>query len=361
VGIVEIRVKWFYRLGFILLLFFVIYIFIKLMPIWLPLVNILLTVLMPFFIAAFISYLLHPVVEALHSKGLNRGLSIVIIYLLFFGGLGVAIYKGIPALVVQVREVSENAPYAAEQYRNWVMLLERKTASWPFGIHQRLEDGVNLLEHRMNELMMVVMQYLMRLFDFILLIALIPFLAFYMLKDIDSIKKMMWYLTPKKLRREGVAFLQDVDASLGGYLRGQLIVCATIGALSSLLFWIFGLDYPLLLGGIIAVTNIIPYFGPLIGAIPAVMVAAAISGKMIICVALIVLILQFLEGNILSPLIVGKSLHMHPLFIIFSLLVGGQAGGIVGLIVAVPILAIIKVFILHAKYHFTKGKEVKIT
>ena len=106
----NIRMKWFYRLGFLLLLFIVLYIFMKLKPMWAPIVSVGMKVLIPFLIAAFISYLLHPVVELLHKKGMKRGLSIVIIYLLFFGGFGFAVYKGIPIMTEQIRELSENAP-----------------------------------------------------------------------------------------------------------------------------------------------------------------------------------------------------------------------------------------------------------
>ncbi|RFU65808.1 AI-2E family transporter [Peribacillus glennii] len=354
----EIRMKWFYLLGFLLLLFFVIYIFLKLQPVWQPVINVVFTVLLPFFIAAFISYLLHPVIEILHEKGMNRGLAIVVIYMLFFGGLGFGIYKGIPAIIEQIRELSESAPKVAEQYRHWVYVFENKTSHWPFGVHERMEDSITMLESRLENLMSNVMGYLTRIFDFVLLFALIPFIAFYFLKDFDSIKKMVWYLTPKKWRKQGVAFLGDINESLGGYIRGQIIVCAAIGSISALLFWIVGMDYPLVLGTIIGITNIIPYFGPIIGAVPAGIIAASVSFKMVMITLVIVFILQFLEGNILSPLIVGKSLHMHPLFIILALLAGGEIGGVAGLIVAVPILAVIKVCMIHARSHFSKKEEM---
>lgn len=354
----DIRMKWFYRLGFMLLLFIVIFIFLKLKPIWLPIINIAFTVLLPFLIAGFISYLLHPVIEILHAKGMNRGLAIAIIYLIFFGGIGYGVYKGIPAIITQVRELSESVPKVAEQYRNWVNMLEKKTSHWPFGVHERLEGGITMIENRLENLMKLVVDYLIRIFDFILLLALIPFIAFYILKDFDAIKKMVWYLTPKRWRKRGIAFLGDINESLGGYIRGQLIVCATIGSISALLFWIIGMDYPLVLGIIIGITNIIPYFGPIIGAVPAVVIASATSVKMVTITLVVVFVLQFLEGNVLSPLIVGKSLHLHPLFIILALLAGGEIGGIIGLILAVPILSIIKVCILHARNHFTKKKEM---
>ena len=114
------------------------------------------------------------------------------------------------------------------------------------------------------------------------------------------------------------------------------------------------MKYPLVLGTIIGITNVIPYFGPIIGAIPAMIIAATMSGKMVMTVVIIVLVLQFLEGNVLSPLIVGKSLHMHPLFIMLALLAGGELGGITGMILSIPILAVLKVIILHARVHFRK-------
>jgi predicted PurR-regulated permease PerM len=112
-----------------------------------------------------------------------------------------------------------------------------------------------------------------------------------------------------------------------------------------------GIKYSLLLGAIVGITNVIPYFGPIIGAIPAVIIAATMSVKMVLLSLVIVFSLQFLEGNILSPLIVGKSLHMHPLIIMFALLAGEEVGGIIGLILAVPVLVVLRAALIHAKDH----------
>lgn len=353
----SIRLKWFYRLGFLLLLFIVLYVFMKLKPFWSPVLGVGVKVLIPFAAAAFISYLLHPVVEFLHVKGMSRGLSIVVIYVLFFGGIGFAVYRGIPVIIKQVGELAESAPVVAEQYRGWMKMIEAKTTHWPFGVHERIDEMIALVESKLEALAGTIMSYFLRAFDFFLLIALIPFLAFYFIKDFQAIKKLTWYITPKKFRKQGMSFLRDVDTSLGGYIRGQILVCAAIGLVSAFLFWVVGMEYPLLLGTIIGITNVIPYFGPIIGAVPAVILAASISVKMVIIVGVIVLVLQFLEGNILSPLIVGKSLHMHPVLIMFGLLVGGEVAGVAGLILAVPVLAILKAFVLHAKIHFGKTQS----
>jgi predicted PurR-regulated permease PerM len=349
--------KWYYRLGFLLLLFVVTYVFLKIDMIWLPIVKIIFTILFPFFIAALITYLLHPLVEKIHEAGVHRGLAVVIIYTLFFGGVGFSLYKGIPVFINQIKDLAENVPQFADQYRNWLKSIENQTAEWPMGIHERIDEGIVGFEKSLESMLSTVLSSMMDIINSLFVIAIIPFIAFYMLKDFSQLKKAAWYITPRKWRQQGILFLKDVNKSLGSYIRGQLIVCVLIGTISAILFWIVKMNYPLLLGFIIGVTNVIPYFGPVIGAIPAIIIAATISVKMVIFVVIIILVLQFLEGNILSPLIVGKSLHMHPLMIMLALLAGGEVAGVVGLILAVPILAVIKVAILHARNHFIKKNE----
>jgi predicted PurR-regulated permease PerM len=356
----DIRMKWYYRLGFLLLLFVVTYFFLKIEMVWQPIIKIMLTVLFPFLVAALITYLLHPLVEKIHEMGVHRGLAVIIIYTLFFGGIGFALYKGVPVFIKQIRDLTENLPQFADQYRFWLREIQNRTSEWPMGIHERIEEGIIGFEQRLERLLSTILTNMVNILNSIFVIAIIPFIAFYMLKDFTVLKKAAWYLTPRKWRQQGIQFLKDVNESLGSYIRGQLLVCVIIGTVSSILFWFIDMKYPLLLGFIIGITNVIPYFGPVIGAIPAVIIAATVSMKMVLFIAIIIFALQFLEGNILSPLIVGKSLHMHPLMIMMALLAGGEVSGVVGLILAVPILAIVKVAILHARNHFTRKNERSI-
>ncbi|MGG3469317.1 AI-2E family transporter [Neobacillus pocheonensis] len=353
----DIRMKWFYRIGFLLLLLIAIYVFLKISFVWLPIVKMLAMIVFPFVIAGFITYLLHPIVEKLHEKGLHRGLAIIIIYVIFFGGVGFVLYKGIPVIIEQLKDLSESAPAFAEQYRGWVSHLQSHTRAWPDGLQSRINDGIDAIEKKVDSLLTIIVNILMNFLNSALIMMIIPFIAFYMLKDYPLIKRVAWYLTPKKWRKKGTSFLKDVDESLGSYIRGQLLVCVIIGSISALLFWMFHLKYPLLLGLIVGATNVIPYFGPIIGAVPAVIIAATISVKLVIITLVIVFGLQFLEGNILSPYIVGKSLHMHPLLIMFALTAGGDVGGILGLILAVPVLVVLKVAIIHAKNHFIQRES----
>lgn len=356
----DIRIKWYYRLGFTLLLFIVLFIFIKLSPIWLPILSLITKVITPFIIGAFFTYLLHPIVELLHKKGLHRGLSVAFIYILFFGGIGYAIYKGIPILIEQLEELTVGAPKLAERYKDLIDSIQNKMESWPLNLQEKVDRGIDIFERKMESLLNKVINGAMGIVNYSIIIMLIPFISFYMLKDINAVRKGFNGLIPNKWRNSARLFLEDVNESLGSYIRGQLLVCTIIGVISMLLFLIFHMKFALVLGMIIGITNVIPYFGPVIGAVPALIVASTVSVKMIIIVVIIIIILQFLEGNILSPYIVGKSTHMHPLFIMFALLLGEEIGGMIGMIVAVPLLSIVKVAIIHMKTHFgKKEREIK--
>jgi len=353
----DIRMSWFYRLGFLLLLFIVIYVFLKLQQVWAPFLEIFMTLFIPFAVGAFITYLLHPVIENLHNRGLHRGIAVFIIYSLFFGGVGFGIYKGIPAFVNQLHDLAENTPVFAAYYQEWVDGIQDETSRWPPAVKNRIDDSIIAVESYLEGVLSGILNFLKGFLNSVVTLAIIPFIAFYMLKDFNVMKRAVWYITPSRWREQGKLFLRDIDRSLGNYIRGQLLVCLVIGVLSTLLFFLAGMPYSLLLGIIVGITNVIPYFGPIIGAIPAVIIAATISGKMVVICIIIVFSLQFLEGNILSPIIVGRSLRMHPLVIMFALLAGGEIGGVIGLVLAVPVLVVIKTAILHAKEHLIRMRR----
>ncbi|MGM0844142.1 MAG: AI-2E family transporter [Bacillota bacterium] len=350
-------VRWLYRLAVTLLAVITLYVFYLLGPVWKPVLNVVVIALIPFLLGGFITYLLHPVVEKLFKAGIHRGVAILLIYILFFGGLGYAVYKGIPVIIHQLKDLADNAPLYTDQYQGWLEYVQKKTSTWPDGIQHELESRIERFEEWLNGIVALLLTGVLKVMNSLLLFAIVPFISFYLLKDFPKVKRAATSLTPQKWRHSGGSFLKDLDESLGGYIRGQLLVCFLIGSLAALSFWLFDMKYPLLLGIIVGVTNVIPYFGPIIGAVPAAIVASTISTDMIVKVVIIVFALQFLEGNVLSPLIVGKSLHMHPLFIMGALIVGGEIGGVLGLIVAVPLLAMLKVAVIHGRTHFTSKES----
>ncbi|WP_353855115.1 AI-2E family transporter [Bacillus sp. Bos-x628] len=322
-------------------------ILIQLDEIWMPIFLLLKAILIPLFIAIFITYLLYPIVERLHDQGLPRTFSLLLIYLLFFGGTGFAVYKGAPVMIAQLNELSEQIPVLAETYNGALSHIHRHTSHWPDRLHERLDRFIVQSEtYAANGAERMILSCKV-LFDYALVAALIPFLVFYMVKDINTMKRAAWYLTPPKFRKRGYAFVRAVDNSLGDYIRGQLFVCSLIGGAAAIIFWLFHIPYPLVLGVLIGATNVIPYFGPIIGAVPALIIAFTVSVKSVIIVMITVAVLQFLESNVLSPIIVGRSLHMHPVVIMLVLLAGGELFGLIGMILAVPSAAIIRVIIVQ--------------
>lgn len=316
---------------------------------WKPMLDVMKLILIPFLAAFFIAYLLHPLVEKLNKHGVPRTLAILLIYLLFFGGVGYGVYKGTPIAIAQLQDMNNSFPKFMVMYESWSDHVEEKTENYPEFVHEKLRQVFISIEEKVQSLLNRIMSTARTILDSMLIIILVPFVVFYLLKDYGEIYHIFWKLVPLKWRKEGQKLAADMDQTLGNYIRGQLFVCAVLAGVSALAFWIIGMKYPLLLGIIIGLTDIIPYFGPILGAIPTIGIAMTISTQMVIKAAIALAVLQFVESNILSPYIVGKSLHMHPVIIMFSLLVGGEIGGIAGLLLAVPILAIVRSIILHSK------------
>lgn len=347
-----------YRLIITLLVLIILYCLLLLKPIWKPVVTTAFIGVLPFIISGFIAFLLHPLVDKLErTLGMKRSYAILLIYFLFFGGIGFGLYLGIPLMVKQMREFTEQFPILLSQYRDWINDIQVSTSRFPDGIKVQINERINDFEQWGNEILAKTTNVLVKLVDFIIVVAVIPFISFYLLKDIEKIKKAVWYITPKSWRKDGINFIEAVHESLGGYLRGYLLVCGIVGVTSATAFSLLGIKYPILLGIIIAATNIIPYFGPFIGAIPVAAIALMGSVKLAIIAVVIVFVLQFIEGNILSPYIVGKSIEIHPLFIIAALIIGGEAFGIIGMIVAVPLLAILKIAIIHSRDYLIRKRQ----
>ncbi|HEX7063791.1 MAG TPA: AI-2E family transporter [Bacillales bacterium] len=342
-------VEWLVRLSILLLLFLCCYLLIKLAPLWRPILDVVWAVLTPFLIAALFTYLLHPIVESLHHRKVPRPLAILLIYVIFFGALGYGIVKGVPYLIGQLKMLGQQIPDFVDMYRHWIYEFYHQTSDLPETVHDRFRDFLQSVESYLNDLIKGIIHFLKGLAKSFLTILVVPVLVFYFLNDYPRIKKTAAAVVPEKWHDRGRRMLEDVDETLGGYIRGQLFVCSCLGLIATIALWLLGVPYYVLLGVVIGITDIVPYFGPILGAIPAAFVAVTVSWKMLIFVIVLIFILQFIEGNLLSPFIVGRSLHMHPIFIIFALFLGGEVAGLLGLLLAVPAFAVARVIFLHLR------------
>ncbi|MEQ6378353.1 AI-2E family transporter [Bacillaceae bacterium S4-13-56] len=342
-------IHWMYfvALGILILIFsyllFAVYPYIRVV------FSFVLKIATPLLISAFIAYLLHPIVESLHRQRIPRWLAILIIYSFFFGGIGWAIYKGYPLLVHQIKDLNEQVPQFIQTYREWISLAYEQTAHLPEAVHDRMDELFVFAETKITELLEGTGKKVTNMMAIIINVAVIPVLVFYMLKDYPLIWKGFYKLIPSRRKEKAHQVISEMDKSLGNYIRGQLLVCFCVGLVSFILLWLIGMKYPLLLSLFMGLTNVIPYFGPIIGAAPALILGITVSFRMALYVLGAVVIVQIIESNLLSPFIVGKSLHIHPIFIIIALLVGGEVGGIIGMILAVPVLTVLKVLVHQSR------------
>lgn len=332
-------------LGIFVFLF--LYLLVKLFPLYRTFFSFLWHLFLPFIVACLIAYLLYPVIRKIHEYHIPKGVAILLIYLLFFGGTAYFIYRIYPAVVEELKDLNEQLPHLLNMYEDLVYQLYESTSFLPEAVHDKMDQLFIKLERTLENILEKLLGGFTKILDLIVFITVIPVLVFYLLKDFNQIKVFFQKMAPKKYRHKSGEILQAINESLGNYIRGQLLVCSFVSLATLIVFHLLGIKYALLLAIIMGVTNIIPYFGPIIGAIPAVAIALTMSGKMIIFVLIAIFGIQLIESNLLSPYIVGKSINIHPIAIIFVLLLGSEIGGVIGMILAVPALTVLNVVVTH--------------
>jgi predicted PurR-regulated permease PerM len=302
-----------------------------------------------------ISYILNPVVSLLGRRKVPRTAAVLLIYSVFITSFTVIFMNVTPMLVSQVSELNEHMPELTLKAQS-IVDGYNKSDMLPSSVRDGINRSLAKFEAGISESVANYVSGIGSTIGVLLIIFIVPFMSFYMLKDFQTLEKTALAIVPKSQRQQIVRMLLDIDAALGSYIRGQLLVCVIVGVLAYIGYWSIGMPYPLLLAALVALFNIIPYLGPFFGAAPAILMASTISLKMVLLVAGVNFAVQVLEGNVISPQVVGKSLHMHPLVIIFALLVGGELGGIIGLILAVPLFAVLKVVIQHVALHYVQRR-----
>lgn len=314
-------------------------------PVLTLMLHLLEEVLVPVVVGLIIAYLLHPIVQVLERRRVPRLMAVLLIYGSFVLIIAIAVVNAIPIFTKQLVELSDDLPRLSEWYYKWMSEWEAHKYFLPDSISHGVDRVIVQSHERMSHSVTQLVNNARNSVGKVLAYAVVPFIAFYLLKDMKELHEAGMSIVPRAYRKQVLSVLRDINESLGNYIHGQMMVALIVGVFAYLGYWLVGMPYPFVLATFVCLTNIIPYIGPLIGAAPAVVVALTISTKMLLFVLAVNIVIQVVEGNILSPNIVGRSLHLHPLLIIMALLAGEAIGGIIGLIVAVPVLAVCKVII----------------
>lgn len=306
-------------------------------------------VLLPFFLGGFFAYLLAPIVNKLQQKGFTRNHAILLVYTIVFGALLILGIIGFPKIISELTNMIKSLPVYTQELENFVDKFQNNYSQYgiPPGIKSILDERIVKIEKQILDFIRLIISHLMNSFSYIITLIVTPVVAFYLLKDSKELKNDIESLIPKKYRSDVFALFRDMDDVISAYIRGHLLVCLIIGTLSGIAMYIIGIKYALVIGIIAGITEIIPYFGPIIGAVPAIIIGLFQSWQLSIKVVIVVFIIQQIESNIISPKIMGDSIGLYPLTIIFVILAGGHLYGIIGMLLAVPITAILKVIVRY--------------
>ncbi|MCJ8006561.1 AI-2E family transporter [Lederbergia wuyishanensis] len=347
-----LKEKWF-KLGIaIIMIFLIILLGTKIRFIFTPLVIIVKTLFPPILLAGVLYYILRPAVNFL-SRKIPRTLSIVIMFIAIAGlATGAVLLIG-PELQKQFNLLIENIPAYAQNIQIWATSLTEK--NWFVQFQQSNYFSVEKFTDQFEQNASMILQGFGSkiagtvgfIANMVMIFALVPFVLFFMLKDGKHAPKFLEKILPKRHQKEADEILEEMDGALSSYIQGQLIVSLCVGTLAFIGYLIIGLDYALILGVLAMLTNVIPFVGPWIGTLPAVIVGLFTSPLQALLVVIVAVVVQQFESNLVSPFVMGKALNMHPLTIIFVLLVAGQFGGLLGLILAVPAYALLKVIVSH--------------
>lgn len=345
--------KWFRVFLGLIMFFLIIYLGSLVQFMFRPIVVFVETLFFPFLLAGVMYYLFRPIVNFLDKQKVPKTVAIISIYLAVIGLVTALVFLVGPILQRQVNSLVNNLPYLVNEIRALIIQLQEN--EW-FNRFQGTETfsldklSANMTQY-INQAFNIISTNISGLIGFIanvvIIFIIIPFILFYMLKEGEKAPNQVLKLLPEKQRIEGRKILSDMDVKLSSYIQGQILVSLCVGILMYAGFLIIGIEYSLILALIAMFTNVIPFVGPWIGTVPALIVAIIHSPFMVAKVLIVIIVVQQFESNFISPQIMGKKLAVHPLTIILLLIVAGRFAGIIGMLLAVPTYAVLKVVVGH--------------
>ncbi|MEG1500795.1 MAG: AI-2E family transporter [Clostridiales bacterium] len=316
-------------------------------------------IILPFFLALLLAYILQPFVALLQKKGFSVIISVIIIYVLFILIIYLIGFFALPELMEDASLFLQSVPDLLEDIQSRWQKISSTMDNFP--LPELITESLdNFLAQWDKNISMMVEGMATSFFEYIryfISLLLAPFLSYYMLRDKEAIKKKVIAWLPPKERPEILRIAGDINHLLRQFLYGYLLVSVIVAVLTALALALVGVRYFLFLGLLMGISDLIPYFGPFLGAIPILIVALSESKNLALYALIVVLLVQQLEGSVISPKIVGDRIGLHPLTVIFVVMAGGFWFGILGMILAVPVSAALKLMIAFIYSRAVAWKE----
>ncbi|MCX8130492.1 MAG: AI-2E family transporter [Clostridia bacterium] len=314
--------------------------------IFVPIKKIAVIIFFPMLVSGFLYYLLRPLVNLAEKRlRMPRVLAILAVFLLVIGIFAlVGVYAG-SLVSKQLSQLMSNMPEIINGAKEKATeLLENQNLVSMFSGKVQ-EQATQALQKIVPLITGSIFGAISTVTGIATVLVMVPFILFYLLRDDRTFASRIKALVPKGFKEEGYAILEETDKTLSVYIIGQAIIALVLGVLMYIGYLIIGMDYSLILAFFVMITSFIPLFGAVIGVIPALLIGLADGPFMVVKVIILAVLIQQLEGNFISPNLVGKRLEIHPLTLIILFLIAASLYGFVGMLIVVPAYAVCKVIV----------------
>lgn len=305
-----------------------------------------------FVVAIILAAIIDPIADKWQKRGLPRGISVLICYLILFSVLGLILYLLIPPLVQQTRELIQDFPEYWGKLVAGYSTLQDYSAT--YGFLENFQKILKSVETGLARSATSALGVIVNIFGGLISFLVILVIAFYLVVQKNALCVLFQTFIPSQYQSRCAAILSKIQRKVRAWIGGQLVLCLVVGLLSYIGLSILGVRYALVLGLIAGVTEFIPYLGPILGAIPAVLIALVLSPIKALLVIALYFVIQQLENNLLVPKVMQKAVGLNPLVSIVVLILGAKLAGILGAILAIPVttalLVLYEEYIIKKKY-----------
>lgn len=306
--------------------------------------------LTPFVISAVIAYVLSPWVGRLEARGIRRSVAVAALFLLFLSVFVGGIVVAVPRVVQEATAFSAKLPEYTERVKASTLTVAQDLQKrYPIIKEKKVLEKLAEKAQQASERMAADLPaYLAGLGSVLSLFVLVPFITFFFLVESKATLDWLFETVPSRQTETVLSLFSEIDESLGSYIHGQVIESMCVGLLAIAGLMIIGVDYAVIIGGTAGFANMIPYLGPFVGSVPAMIVGFIKyqSFDIVLKVAAVFAAVQFIDNNFIQPFIMSKGVNIHPLLVMFAVLAGAEVGGVLGMFLAVPVACIVKIVVL---------------
>ncbi|NCQ18921.1 MAG: hypothetical protein COZ80_06940 [Ignavibacteria bacterium CG_4_8_14_3_um_filter_37_9] len=332
------------------------------LPLLFVLIYYLLDVLILFALSVLLAFIFDPIINFLEKNSFKRLHAILLVFLIAsLIGMGIYSYL-IPAILEQTNALFSklSSTFISSQL---ILFEDKLHVLFPFVTKELITQQIEKISTGMLEnLFTQLSPFLTNIFSFLAVMIILPFATFFILRDRTQIIKGLVSILPNRYLEMSYWVLKKVTQQLGRYVRGWMLDALFIGLACGLSFELIGVDNALALGALAGVGHLIPYFGPIIGGVPALLISFLQYGDLSKApiIILFLLIIYALDNGIVQPSIFSKSVNMHPLIIIFLIIAGGQLYGVLGMLLAIPTATVIRTASMEFYFAWKNYRITKI-